>query len=64
MSRDQRVDGGRREVEHGKVDYKGSSDDEEVELLLHRKGADGTDPLGADIHNIPDVEHSTGRMVA
>ena len=43
------------EAEHGKVDYKESSDDEEVELLSHRKGADGTDPIGADIRDMPET---------
>ena len=40
------MDGGRREAEHGKVDHKDSSDEEEVELLSHGKGAGGTDPRG------------------
>ena len=43
------------EAELGKVDYKESSDDEEVELLSHRKGADGTDPPGADIRDMPET---------
>ena len=43
------------EAEHGKVDCKGSLDDEEIELLLHRKGADGTDPLGAYICDMPET---------
>ena len=55
MSRDQIMDGGRMEAEHGKVDYKGSLDDEEIELLLHRKGADGTDPLRAYICDMPET---------
>ena len=46
MNRNRRVDGGRREAEHGKVDHKESSDDEEVELLAHRKGAGGIDLRG------------------
>ena len=45
------MDGGRRKAKHGKVDHKESSDDEEVELLSHRKGAGGTDPPGADIRD-------------
>ena len=49
------MDGGRREAEHGKVDHKESSDDEEVELLSHRKGAGGTDPPGADIRDTPET---------
>ena len=49
------MDGGRREAEHGKVYHKESSDDEEVELLSHRKGAGGTDPPGADIRDTPEV---------
>ena len=51
----QRVGGGWREAEHGKVDHKESSDDEEVELLSHRKGAGGTDPPGADVRDTPET---------
>ena len=49
------MDRGRREAEHGKVDHKESSDDEEVELISHRKGACGTDPPGANIHDTPET---------
>ena len=52
MIKDQRVDEGRVEAEHGKLDYKDSSDDEEVKLLPHRKGADEPDPPGADIRDV------------
>ena len=55
MNRNQRVDGGRREAQHGKVDHKESSDDEEVELLSHRKRAGGIDPPGEDIRDTPEV---------
>ena len=34
------MDEGRLEAEHGKLDYRDSSDDEKVRLLPHRKGAD------------------------
>ena len=44
LIKDQRVDEGRVVAEHGKLDYKDSSDDEEVKLLPHRKGADEPDP--------------------
>ena len=40
------MDGGRREAEDGKVDHKEPSDDEEVELFSHTKGAGGTDLRG------------------
>ena len=40
---------------HGKVDHKESSDDEEVELPSHVKGAGGTYPRGADIRETPEV---------
>ena len=46
MSKNQRVDEGRLEAEHGKLDYRDSTDDEEVRLLPHRKGADEPDPPG------------------
>ena len=49
------MDGGQREAEHGKVDHKESSDDEEVELLSHRKGAGGTDLPGTHIRDTPDM---------
>ena len=60
MSWIQRVDGGRRETEHEKVDHKESSGDEEVELLSHGKGAAGTDPRGADIRDTPEVNETSG----
>ena len=47
------MDKGRVEAEHGKLDYKDSSDDEEVKLLPHRKDTDETDPPGADIRDVP-----------
>ena len=40
------------EAEHGTLDFKDSSDDEEVKLLPHRKGADEPDPPGADIRDV------------
>ena len=53
MSKNQRVDEGRLEAEHGELDYRDSSDDEEVRLLPHRKGAYEPDPPGADIRDGP-----------
>ena len=55
MSKHQRVDEGPLEAEHGKLDYRESSDNEEVKLLSHRKGADEPDPPGADIRDVPVV---------
>ena len=55
MDKDQRLGEGRVEAEDGKLDYEDSSDDEEVMLLLHRKGADERDPLGADIRDVPEA---------
>ena len=52
MIKDQRADEGQVEAEHGKLDYKDSSDDEEVKLLPHRKGADEPDPPAADIRDV------------
>ena len=43
------------EAEHGELDYKESSEDEEVKLLSHRKGADEPDPPGADIREVPEA---------
>ena len=43
------------EAEDGKLNYEDSSDDEEVKLLLHRKGADERDPLGGDIRDVPEA---------
>ena len=45
------MDDGRLEVEHGKLDYRDSTDDEEVRLLPHRKGADEPDPPGSEIRD-------------
>ena len=47
MSVNQKVDEGPLEAEHGKLDYRESSDDGEVELLSHRKDANEPDPPGA-----------------
>ena len=55
MSNNQRVDEGRLEAEHMKLDYRDSSDDEEVRLLPHRKGADEPDPPGSDIREGPNA---------
>ena len=55
FSKNQRVDEGRLEAEHGKLDYRDSSDDEEVQLLSHRKGANEPDPPGADIRDVPEA---------
>ena len=37
------------------MDYKDSSDDEEVKLLSHKKGADEPDQPGADIRDVPEA---------
>ena len=47
------MDEGRLEAEHGELDYRDSSDDEEARLLPHRKGADEPEPPGADIRDGP-----------
>ena len=52
MSSDQQVDDGRLEAEHGKLDYRDSTDDEEVRLLLDRRGVD--EP-GSDIRDGPNT---------
>ena len=49
---DQRVDDGWLEAEHGKLDY---TDDEEVRLLLHRRGVDEPDLPGLDIRDGPNT---------
>ena len=49
FSKDQRVDDGRLEAEHVKLDYRDSTDDEEVRLLPHRRGMDEPDLPGSDI---------------
>ena len=55
MSKNQEVDEGRLEAEHGELDYRDVSDDVEVMLLPHRKGADESDPPGADIRDVPEA---------
>ena len=55
MSKNQRVDEGRLEAEHGELDYRESSEDEEVKLLSHRNDADEPDPPGADIRDVPET---------
>ena len=39
----------------GELDNRDSSDDEEVKLLSHRKGADEPDQPEADIHDVPEA---------
>ena len=55
MSKNQGVDEGRLEAEHGELGYRDASDDDEVMLLPHRRGADESDPPGADIHDVPEA---------
>ena len=55
MSKDQRVDDGRLEAEHVKLDYRDSTDDEEVRLLPHRRGMDEPDTPGSDIRDGPNT---------
>ena len=55
MSRDQRVDDDWLEAEHGKLDYRDSTDDEEVRLLPHRRGVDEPDLPGSDIRDGPNT---------
>ena len=55
MSKDQRVDDGRLEAGHVKLDYRDSTDDEEVKLLPHRRGMDEPDPPGSDIRDGPNT---------
>ena len=52
---DRRVDEGRVEAEHGRLEYKDSSDAEEIKLLPHKKGADEPDPPGAGIRDVPET---------
>ena len=55
LDKDQRLGEGRVEAEDEKLDYEDSSDDEEVKLLLPRKGADERDPPGAYIRDVPEA---------
>ena len=55
IDKDQRLSEGQMEAEEGKLDFKDSSDDTEVELLLPRKGSDERDPPGADIRDVPEA---------
>ena len=55
MSKDQRVDDGRLEAEHVKLDYRDSTDDEEVRLLPHRRAMDESDPPDLDIRDGPNT---------
>ena len=49
------MDEGQLEDKHGELDCRDSSDDKEVKLLSHRKGADGPDPPGSDIRDVPEA---------
>ena len=55
LSKNQNMDEGRLEAEHGRLDNRDSSDDEEIKLLSHRKGADEPDPPGTDIRDVPEA---------
>ena len=55
MSKDQRVDDGRLEAGHVKLDYRDSTDDEEFKLLPHREYMDEPDPPGSDIRDGPNT---------
>ena len=55
MNKDQRVDDGRLEADHVKLDYRDSTDDEEVRLLPHKRGMDEPDPPGSDIRDGPNT---------
>ena len=55
LDKDQRLGEGRVEADDGKLVYENSSDNEEVKLLLHRKGADERNPPGADIRDMPEA---------
>ena len=55
LIKNQRGDEGWIEAEHGMLDYKDSSENEEVKLLSHRKGANEPDPPGAYICDVPDA---------
>ena len=55
LDKDQRLEECRVEVEDGKLNHEDSSDDEEVKLLPHRKGADEPDLPGADIRGVPEA---------
>ena len=55
MSKDQRVDDGRLEAKHVKLDYRDATDDEEVRLLPHRRGVDEPDPPGSNIRDGPNA---------
>ena len=47
------MDEGQLEAKRWELDYRDSSDNEEVKLFLHRKGADEPDAPGADIRDVP-----------
>ena len=49
------MDEGRLETDHGKLVNRDSSDDEEIRLFPHIKGADEPDPPGADIRDGPNA---------
>ena len=55
LDKDQSLEDGRVEAEDGKLDLEDSSDDEEVKLLRHRRGADVLDLPGADICDVPEA---------
>ena len=56
------MDESRLEAEHGKSDHRDSSDEEEISLFPHRKGADEPDPPGSDIRDGPSKSVSMWHM--
>ena len=54
------MDDGRLEADHVKLDYRDSTDGEEVRLLPHRRGMDEPDPPGSDIRDGPHAGADPG----
>ena len=55
MNIDQRVDEGRLEADHVRLEYRDFTNDKKVTLLPHRRGMDKPDPPGSDICDRPNT---------
>ena len=53
IDKEQRLSEGHSEAEEWKLDFEDLTDDEEVALDLHRKGAEERDPPGEEIRDLP-----------
>ena len=55
MDKEQIVNDGRLEADHGRLDYRNFKDDEEVTLLPHKRDTDVPDNPVSEVRDWPDM---------